>query len=229
MKSDRVIENSSQRKASPKKKEAPARRWNNLVKTQDEQYQLKRQAVIAEASRAFGHRGYQNVSLDEIASSLNVTKPALYHYIKSKQELLFECYNLALDLGVQAFEQAESTGKTGLEKLEVFISSYIDQLVSELNAPAVLDQIHSMRPEDMKKIQRRRRQFDASLRKLVEEGIADGTIAPCDPKLAVFWFMGAINGIPRWFRAEGALTGAEIAKNFVGFLINGIQTRSNQA
>jgi len=46
-------------------------KWNNAVGGADEQYQLKKQAVIAEASRTFGRHGYKNVSLDEIAAALN--------------------------------------------------------------------------------------------------------------------------------------------------------------
>lgn len=116
-KAESIIESAEAKKAGAKSKPTAPRRWNNLVKSQDEQYQLKRQAVIAEASRAFGHRGYQNVSLDEIAKSLNVTKPALYHYIKSKQELLYECHKLSMEIGDEALEKALTTGKNGLEKL----------------------------------------------------------------------------------------------------------------
>lgn len=226
MKSNRTAESGQPTKVEPQRKGPSTRRWNNLVKSPEEQYQLKRQAVIAEASRAFGNRGYQSVSLDEIASSLNVTKPALYHYIKSKQELLYECHNLALNLGVKALDLALLTGNTGLKKVEIFISSYIDFFASELAATAVMHEINAMRPEDRKRIERRRRQFDLTLRKLIEEGIADGTIAPCNSKLAVFWFMSAINGIPRWFSAEGELSGSDIAKAFVDFLIHGIQAQT---
>ena len=74
--------------AAGKKRADDRPRWNNLVKSPDEQYLLKRQAVIAEAVRAFGRNGYQNTSLDDIAGKLNVTKPALYYYFKSKEELL---------------------------------------------------------------------------------------------------------------------------------------------
>lgn len=224
-KSQQVTGNTEPTKASSKKKAMPAKRWNNLVKSQDEQYQLKRQAVIAEASRAFGHRGYQNVSLDDIANSLNVTKAALYHYIKSKQELLYECHNLSMDIGDKVLDHALATQKTGLEKLENFISGYIDAFANELAAPAVLSELNAMPPEEKKWIIDRRRQFDLRLRKLVQEGIDDKTIAPCNPKLAVFWFMGAINGIPRWFSASGEFSGAQVAEAFVKFLVLGIQAQ----
>ncbi|MGG4581910.1 TetR/AcrR family transcriptional regulator [Alcaligenes sp. Me129] len=218
-----IIERAEAKKAGTKRKAIAPRRWNNLVKSQDEQYQLKRQAVIAEASRAFGHRGYQNVSLDEIAKSLNVTKPALYHYFKSKQELLYECHNLSMEIGDMALEEAMTTGKNGLEKLENFVSIYIRDFASELGASAVLHEYSGMTPKDRKQIMARRRQFDLRLRDLIQEGIDDKTIAECNPKLAVFWFMGAITSIPRWYRLDGDLSGADIAQTFVHFLVKGIQ------
>ena len=224
-KAESVSESAEAKKTAPKKKPAAPRRWNNLVKSQDEQYQLKRQAVIAEASRAFGHSGYQNVSLDDIAKSLNVTKPALYHYIKSKQELLYECHSLSMEIGDEAFEQAMATGKTGLEKLKSFLSIYIQDFASELGASAVLHEYNAMTPSDRKRIMARRRQFDLRLRSLIQEGIDDKTIVQCNPKLAVFWFMGAITGIPRWFRIDGELSGTEIAEAFVQFLVQGIQSQ----
>jgi AcrR family transcriptional regulator len=209
--------------AGTKRKPAAPRRWNNLVKSPDEQYQLKRQAVIAEASRAFGHGGYQNVSLDEIAKSLNVTKPALYHYFKSKQELLYECHNLSMEIGDMALEKAMTTGKNGLEKLEKFLSIYIQAFASEMGASAVLREYNGMTPNDRKRIMARRRQFDLRLRGLIQEGIGDKTIAECNPKLAVFWFMGAITSIPSWYRLDGELSGSDIALAFVQFLVKGIQ------
>ncbi len=224
-KSESAAKNLEPKKTPSRKKAEPPRRWNNLVKSQDEQYQLKRQAVIAEASRAFGHRGYQNVSLDDIAKSLNVTKPALYHYIKSKQELLYECHSLAMDLGDQALEHAVATGKTGLQKLEIFIVGYVTVFASELAASAILHDLNSIPANGREQIIRRRREFDLHLRNLVEEGIDDKTIEPCDAKLAVCWFMGAIAAIPRWFNAHGEFSGNQIAEVFVKFLVQGIQAQ----
>ena len=46
--------------------------------------------------------------------------------------------------------------------------------------------------------------FERSLRALVKEGIADGSIAPCDPKLAIFVVLGALNWVSKWFKPSGA-------------------------
>lgn len=196
--------------------------WNVTIVDRAEEARRKRRAVIAEAARAFGHRGFHNVSLDEVAIALNVSKPTLYNYVKSKHELLYECYNLALDFGDEVMRDVAALNGTGLDKLCTFITRYIAMLTEQLGPAAVFYEFYSMRPNDREKIQKRRRGFDKMFRNLVSEGIADGSVAPCDPKLAVFWFMGSISGIPRWFDPNGELSGEEIADAFVAFIKNGL-------
>jgi TetR/AcrR family transcriptional regulator len=63
---------------------------------------------------------------------------------------------------------------------------------------------------------------------MVSDGIADGSIRRCDPKLAVFWFMSAVSSIPRWFDPRGELSGEEIADAFVTFLRHGLEERARR-
>ena len=199
---------------------ARARRWGEPVPSGEEAYAHKRQVLIRAASRAFG-RG--DTSLEQIAEKLNLTKPALYYYVSSKDELIFECYMLALDYGDQALELAASRGRSGMERIRLFLGRYIELLVGEMNAPIVLLDYSGIRRDLRERIQKRRRDFDKVLRGMVAAGIADGSIAACDPKLAVFWFMGAVNAIPRWFDAAGPKSGAEIAAAFIGFTVAGLE------
>ena len=207
----------------PAKKAVDGARWNSAVSAPDEQFQLKKQAVIAEAARAFGRHGANNVSLDEIAASLNVTKPALYYYFKNKQELIYECHELVMRTGDKALADAIASESTGYVRVTTFIRNYLALLTNEFGAPAILHDLSSMTPSDQKKIVARRRKFNHQLRQTLEDGIQDGSIAPCDPKLAVFWVMGAVSSIPQWYHTDGALDGAQIAEAFIGFLDNGIR------
>ena len=58
---------------------------------------VKRDAVIRAAARAFNARGYHNTSIDEIAAALNVTKPTIYYYVANKEQLLLECILTGLE------------------------------------------------------------------------------------------------------------------------------------
>ena len=216
--------------AKPQTKPQPKpQAWNAAIVDRADEARRKRLAVIAAAARAFGHRGFHNVSLDEVAVALNVSKPTLYNYVKSKHELLYECYNLALDFGDEVIREVQALDGTGLDKLTIFITRYVRMLTERLGPAAVFYEFYSMRPSDREKIQRRRRGFDRIFRQLVSEGIADGSIAPCDPKLAVFWFMGSITGITRWFDPNGELSGEEIADAFVAFIKNGLAAPGRKA
>lgn len=211
---------------SATKRATKGARWNNAVSGADEQYELKRQAVIAEASKAFGRQGSQNVSLDEIANALNVTKPALYYYFKSKQELIYECHELAMKIGDQVLKDAIASESTGYGRITAFMRNYIAHLTDQMGAPAILHDFSAMTPADRKKITARRRKFDLQLRNIIEEGVRDGSIAPCDARLAVFWFMGAISSISQWYHADGTLTGDQVAEVFIRFLADGIRPQT---
>ena len=215
------------RPRDPAKRSVNGAKWNNAVSGADEQYQFKKQAVIAEASRAFGRHGYKNVSLDEIAKTLNFTKPALYYYFKSKQELVYECHELAMQLGDRVLQDAIASESTGYGRITAFIKNYISLLTKEMGAPAILQDFTGMSVADQKKITLRRRKFDQELRKVLEGGVQDGSIAPCNVKLAVFWFMGAVSSITQWLDIDGSLGSDEVADIFIDFLAHGI--RPNQA
>ncbi len=197
-------------------------RWNDAVLTRDEQYRLKRQAVIREAGRAFSKEGFHGTSLEDIAKTLNVTKAALYHYVKGKHEILYECHRLAHELGDEAIAVARRDGKNGLEKLTHFLTNYIETLTGEFGSCVVLTDIDSLRADDREEIIARRDKFDRAFRAIIQEGIDDGSIRKCDPKLADLMIMGAVNWIPKWYSPEGARSGREIAEGFVALLVHGL-------
>src|SRR5579859_3879239 len=59
---------------------------------------LKREAVLRTAARLFNEQGFHATSLDDVARGLNVTKPTIYHYFRSKDDVLFECCRLGLEM-----------------------------------------------------------------------------------------------------------------------------------
>jgi AcrR family transcriptional regulator len=137
------------------------------------------------------------VSLDEVAIALNVSKPTLYNYVKSKHELLYECYNLALDFGDEVIRDVMAQGGTGLDKLCAFIRRFIKMLTEELGPAAVFYEFYSMRPSDREKIQRRRRGFDP--------GDNDGVIGP-KTRVAIRQFQREIGEVPDGFATLALLT-----------------------
>ncbi len=198
--------------------------WKNVVLSRDQQFALKRAALLREAGRAFSAQGYHDTSLDDVAKTLGVTKAALYYYVKNKQEILFECHMQAQDLGETALQYSEQNGRNGREKILLLAQKYIELITGEMGSFAVLGEFDALDAENRTIIARRRDKFDRHFRRLVSDGIADGSIRSVDPKLTVFFFMGAINWMTRWFRPDGPQPGTEIAQHFADLLDKAISS-----
>lgn len=199
-------------------------RWKNDSQTDNQIQSLKRVAVIKQAGLAFSKRGYHNTSLDEVAKMLQVSKGTLYNYVRDKQEILFECHEMALDIGERAFKFSKDHQGTGAEVLEATLCHYIEMLTEELGACGVLMEVDALRMEDREHIAKRRSVFEKNFVAIIQKGVKDGSMRRVDPKLAVFTFMGAINWMPRWFTPEGRLSGAEVARQMTNLLLTGLVT-----
>jgi hypothetical protein len=81
-------------------------------------------------------------------------------------------------------------------------------------------------PTARREVRSLKRRIDASIRGYVEEGISDGSISNCDPKLAAFAVAGAINWIGTWYSPNGGLRGDEIASGFAELLTRGLARRN---
>jgi len=68
---------------------------NTEFKSQDKS--LKKQMIIDTAVKVFHRKGYRTATLDDVANELGLTKPALYHYVSSKENLLSLIYLQALE------------------------------------------------------------------------------------------------------------------------------------
>jgi TetR/AcrR family transcriptional regulator len=185
--------------------------WKDVVPAASAQFDRKREVLLREAAASFNRRGYHGTSLAEIARKLGVTKAALYTYVPSKEELLFYCHDSAMDTAFESLQKARAEGGTGLRKLTSTLRRYLELMLGEEGGYVVLLEENAMKPLHVRAIVKRRDQFEQELRVLVAEGIADGSIVTCNPKLAVFMALGALNWGRKWYRPNGNWTGPQIA------------------
>jgi TetR/AcrR family transcriptional regulator len=185
--------------------------WNNAVPGPSEQFVRKREALLRAAAQSFNRRGYHGTSLTDIAKKLGVTKAALYTYVPSKEELLYYCHAAAMDAAFEALAQGRARGRDGLQKLTITLMGYLELMLTQEGSFVLLMEEHAMRPVHVRAIIHRRDQFEQGMRDLVASGIKDGSIAPCNPKLATFVVLGALNWARKWYAPGGPWTGRQTA------------------
>jgi TetR/AcrR family transcriptional regulator len=207
----------------PELREGSVIAWGNALPGPSERAEIKRESIVRAAARSFNRVGFHGTSMDDIAAHLGVTKAALYRYVQNKHEILFACFNLGLDSGFAHLDRGEKEGANGLEKLRIALRGYLEDMIGELGHPSALLEENALLPEHAKIIIRRRDEAEKRFRNLVREGIADGSVIPCDPKLAIFSLLGAIQWVPKWYRDNGEWTPAMVADSMIALIMRSIE------
>jgi AcrR family transcriptional regulator len=189
------------------------------------QRERKRDAVILAAAQAFKERGYHNTSLDDIAALLNVTKPTIYHYVSNKEQILFECFRTGLDQIRGAFEETRGSSATGRERLTAVIRRYVEAITSAFGWCMVRAEDQDLSPAMSRQIKLLKSEIDQGIRRLLREGIADGSIRDCDVRMTAFALAGALNWITHWYRSDAPLGPEQIADRFIDTFVDGLRPR----
>jgi AcrR family transcriptional regulator len=189
----------------------------------------KREAILLTAVQFFLDRGYARTSLNDIAEQLKITKPALYHYFRNKEDILLECYRWGCILIREFLDDIAADGGSGIEKVESFIRSYTELISGEFGRAVIRLDDSELSPDARAEIRTYKREIDRRLRSFIQGGIEDGSIAPCDPKLTSFAIAGAINWLCMWYKPGGSLSAEQIATGYVTTLINGLRTPHDTA
>ncbi len=190
---------------------------------------VKREAVIRAAARAFSARGYHNTSIDEIAAALNVTKPTIYYYVANKEQLLLECILTGLAHVLEPFRRPRRAAVTAREQLNDTIRHYAQAIASEYGGCMVRAEDLGLTPASLARIKELKSEIDHGIRQLLDEGVRDGSIHTPDPKMTAFALAGALNWIAHWYRENQSMTAAEIAEAFVRIFNLGLMPRTESA
>ena len=81
-----------------------------MPKVTSEYKELVRTRILESAHRVFSQKGYREATMDEIAEGLGLTKPALYRYYKSKEELFREIFRLFNQAASKALRESFKSG-----------------------------------------------------------------------------------------------------------------------
>ncbi len=184
------------------------------------QYRAKRAAVIRSAAGAFRRRGYHNTSMTDIAKSLGLSKAALYYYVKSKEEILYECHMLIYAAMEEAVKSVRGVGVNGLDRLKALYEAFVDLLTRD--GLALLADVDSLKGENQTAVLKRRAGIERAVTRIVRAGMKDGSIRKADARLHVYFFMGALNWLNVWYQPDGRLSGSVICEHFVRQMADGI-------
>lgn len=205
--------------ASTAAKKPPTRR----KKITEIRHEDKRTAILRTSAQLFAANGYESTSLDMIADQLGMHKATLYHYVDNKESILYQCLVKSFGDLDMVMTRMEDRSIPVLERLRLFVRSLALAQNNDFGRCLVLV---GARPLELtgNEIRKFQRRLDTTVRALITEGIADGSIKPCHPGLFSALLFGALNWVPHWHKDSGKLGVEEVANQFMDMITQGIAT-----
>lgn len=187
---------------------------------------MTREEILVAAAQIFSQKGFHATSMADIAQAVNLQKASLYHHITSKQELLLEMLDQALDLLIERMEAVMSRPLPPDEMLRQAMGEYLATLLGHRDLAAVLLlEYRSLEPEFHARHIPRRDRYERLWRDLVSQGMDAGLFCCIDPAMATRALLGVMNWTITWYRPDGSMSVKEITNQFTDLFLNGLLTR----
>ncbi|MCS0499555.1 TetR/AcrR family transcriptional regulator [Protaetiibacter mangrovi] len=183
-----------------------------------------RDQVARAAVELFAEKGYATTSVQEVVERAGVTKGAMYHYYRSKDDLLFGIYERMLTLQREHLDEIIARGLPTAEALRMACIDVIETSIDSLQEGTVFFRsVHMLSPERQREVTRRRREYNDAFATLVRNGQREGLYRDDIPiAVLVANFFSDIHYLSNWYKPGGTESQTEVAEQITDLFLKGI-------
>lgn len=160
--------------------------------------------ILERAATLFAERGFSETSLQEVADAMGISRPALYHYVSSKEDLLSQLVSGITRARADALAELRADTKLKpLDKVEEAVkllaihvarnpARFRLLIVSEASLPKQVYDEHKVAKYEMLN----------HLSAIISEGIDAGVLKTVDERVAAVTVLGMCNWIAWWYHPK---------------------------
>jgi AcrR family transcriptional regulator len=172
----------------------------------------------------FQQQGYDATSMNDVAAALKLSKGGLYHHFQSKDEILFNLMDHAMDITQQRVIDAVRDIADPEERLRTVIRLHMEVVLSvrDREITVMLHENHPLPPPLRRRINARKKDYVHFLENLIAEvQHARRAKSAVNPRAAAFALLGMLNWIYQWYKPEGSLKAEELARQYTTIFFQG--------
>jgi AcrR family transcriptional regulator len=175
------------------------------------------------AAEIMCQKGYEGTSMNDIAEAAGLTKAGIYHYIRGKEELLFEIMTYAMDnLDQRVIAPAQEIADAEL-RLRKIVEGHCRSLLEGVGAiTIILEEMSALTAAHRRIIKARKREYFDFIRQTLQQLESEGKLRDVNLTTAAFSLLGMILWISRWYRRDGKLSADQVLKDYVDIAMSGL-------
>lgn len=193
-----------------------------------------RTRILDAAAEAFMRSGFAGATIDDIAREVGATKGLVYYHFRSKFDIFLAVYEEGMRRVREQVEPYAHGPGSGRDRLVAMSIAHVVNLMESLAYHHSIHQavrgeattaLKDRQRAALRELNELRRDYERMFRRVVEEGIADGSLRPLDASLATRTLLSNLNGVDLWFRRREGQTSAEmrdLAGRIVDIIIGGL-------
>ena len=180
--------------------------------------EVRRAQILDAAAEVFIEAGYEAATLDAIGERVGLSKPSLYYYVRSKEDLLAQ---ILLDLLESVGERVDAAAaQDPAERLRVLARVHVEILCTRPGGRLIGR--HADIREQATKLANTGGRYRGTITGIIAEGIVAGAFRPVDLEIFGWTFMLALNSVASWWTPEHPRSPYEIADEITGYFLEGV-------
>ena len=180
-----------------------------------------RQAAIS----LIAERGFEAMTLRELAGRVGVQPGSIYRYFPSKSRMLVGLLVEHLQFLLGQWGSARPATDDPVEQLRAFVDFHVRLHTMRRHEAFVANmELRSLAPADRRRVVALRRRYEDILTDILRAGADAGAFHVPDPRIATFAVLAMLTGVGSWYREGGRLGRRELVEQYTQLAIQCVGT-----
>src|SRR5262249_23197768 len=197
---------------------------------QSSRYDQKLEHILSTSARIFAEKSYHSTSMRDISRATGASLAGLYHYCKSKEELLFLIQDHCFGRVRERLEERIKDVDDPFKKLHIFIDSHLSFFAANMAEMKVLSHEAESLAGDMHlHVSTKKEKYAKRARKILREIREQQPAATrVDLTVATYALFGMMNWIYNWYDPSGKLKVSQLVDQLTQLFVNGFMADSSR-
>ncbi|WP_246801059.1 TetR/AcrR family transcriptional regulator [Bradyrhizobium genosp. L] len=185
------------------------------------------EAIRKAGVRLIFERGYEAMSLRQLAAEVGIQAGSLYNHISTKQDLLFDLVQQHINDLLRELDLALAGKGDAVEKLRAFVAFHVTYHMTRKREVFIANsELRSLEPKNYDAVVTLRGAYEQRLAQILNQGVADGVFDVVDVQVATFAIIALLTGLCSWYRPGGRLTREAIIAAHEKLVLSGVAAQT---